>query len=191
MFDRLRTVTLFDLVLFLVTICITAVWFTIFVAMVHVLAERAGVTEPLATLLTLEWFFAAVQSLVFSQVVLVFKCFWTDVTAEGSSTYKYTSKTSPLFKKLANILDHYKSLCNMNQIMTKELVIREIRINEPTGLGDSDSWMTSFEVIRPLKLQSTKILIYSIWDIKSVLHYTISMHNMNCPIVEALCCIGW
>ena len=50
----------------------------------------------------------------------------------------------------------------MNQIMTKELVIREIRINEPTGLGDSDSWMTSFEVIMPLKLQSTKILIYSI-----------------------------
>ena len=50
--------------------------------------------------------------------------------------------------------------------MTEELVIREIRIDEATGRGDSDSRMTSFEVIIPLKLQSTKILIYSIWDIK-------------------------
>ena len=47
-------------------------------------------------------------------------------------------------------------------IMTEELVIREIRIDEATGQGDSDSRMTSFEVIMPLKLQSTKILIYSI-----------------------------
>ena len=46
--------------------------------------------------------------------------------------------------------------------MTKELVIREIRINEAAGRSDSDSRMTSFEVIMPLKLQSTKILIYSI-----------------------------
>ena len=50
--------------------------------------------------------------------------------------------------------------------MTKELVIREIRIDEAAGRGDSDSRMTSFEVIMPLILQSTKILIYSIWDIK-------------------------
>ena len=35
-------------------------------------------------------------------------------------------------------------------------------------------------------LQSTKILIHSIWDIKSVLHYTISMHNTNCPIVRSV-----
>ena len=35
--------------------------------------------------------------------------------------------------------------------MTKELVIREIRIDEAVGRGDSDSRMTSFEVI---KLQS-------------------------------------
>ena len=48
----------------------------------------------------------------------------------------------------------------MYGIMTEELVICEIRIDE--GGGDSDSWMTSFEVIMPLKLQSTKILIYSI-----------------------------
>ena len=39
---------------------------------------------------------------------------------------------------------------------------REIRIDEAAGRGDSDSRMTSFEVIMPLKLQSTKILIYSI-----------------------------
>ena len=44
-------------------------------------------------------------------------------------------------------------------IMTEELVIREIRIDEAAGRGDSDSRMTSFEVIMPLKLQSTKILI--------------------------------
>ena len=46
--------------------------------------------------------------------------------------------------------------------MTEELVIREIRIDEATVRGDSDSRMTSFEVIMPLKLQSTKILIHSI-----------------------------
>ena len=32
-------------------------------------------------------------------------------------------------------------------IMTEELVIREIRIDEAAGRGDSDSRMTSFEVI--------------------------------------------
>ena len=50
----------------------------------------------------------------------------------------------------------------MYGILTEELVIREIRIDEAAGRGDSDSRMTSFEVIMPLKLQSTKILIYSI-----------------------------
>ena len=70
----------------------------------------------------------------------------------------------------------------MYGIMTEELVIREIRIDEA-----ADSRMTSFEVIMPLKLQSRlEILIYSIWDIKSVLHYTISMHNTNCPIVRSV-----
>ena len=62
-------------------------------------------------------------------------------------------------------------------IMTEELVIHEIRIDEAADRGDSDSRMTSFEVIMPLKLQSTKILIHRIWDIKFVLHYTIYMHN--------------
>ena len=43
-------------------------------------------------------------------------------------------------------------------IMTEELVIREI---EATGRGDSDSRMTSCEVIMPLTLQSTmKALMY-------------------------------
>ena len=45
--------------------------------------------------------------------------------------------------------------------MTEERVIREIRIAKAAGQGDSDSRMTRFEVIMPLKLQSTKILIYS------------------------------
>ena len=49
----------------------------------------------------------------------------------------------------------------MYGIMTEELVILEIRIYEAAGRGDSDSQMTSFEVIMPLKLQSTKISIYS------------------------------
>ena len=40
-------------------------------------------------------------------------------------------------------------------IMTEELVIREIRIDKAAGRGNSDSWKTSFEVIMPLKLQST------------------------------------
>ena len=47
-------------------------------------------------------------------------------------------------------------------IMTEESVIREIRIDEAADRGNSDSRMTHFEVIMPLKLQSTKILIYSI-----------------------------
>ena len=67
--------------------------------------------------------------------------------------------------------------------MTEELVIREIRIDEAI---DSDSRMTSFKVIMPLKLQSTKILIYNICDIKSVLHNTKYMHNTNCPIVGSV-----
>ena len=50
----------------------------------------------------------------------------------------------------------------MYGIMTEERVICEIRIDEAAGRGDSDSRMTHFEVIMPLKLQSTKILIYSI-----------------------------
>ena len=58
--------------------------------------------------------------------------------------------------------------------MTEECVIREIRIDDAAGRGDSDSRMTCFEVIMLLQLQSTKLLIYSIWDKrKSVLHYTI------------------
>ena len=40
-------------------------------------------------------------------------------------------------------------------IMTEEFVFREIRINEAAGQGDSDSRMTSFEVIMPLELQLT------------------------------------
>ena len=35
-------------------------------------------------------------------------------------------------------------------IMTEELVIREILIDEAAGRGDSDSRITSFEVIMPL-----------------------------------------
>ena len=70
--------------------------------------------------------------------------------------------------------------------MTKELFIREIRIDGAAGLVDSDSRMTSFEVIMPLKLQLTKIFIYSTSDLKSVLHYTISMHNTNCSIVRSV-----
>ena len=51
----------------------------------------------------------------------------------------------------------YNYMTRMYGIMTEELVICEIRIDEATGRGDSDSRMTSFEVIMPLKLQSTKI----------------------------------
>ena len=63
--------------------------------------------------------------------------------------------------------------------MTEELVIREIRIDEAAGRGDSDLRM-------PLKLKSNKILIHSILDIRSVLRYTICMHNTNCPIVRSV-----
>ena len=47
--------------------------------------------------------------------------------------------------------------------MTEELVIHEFRINKATGRRDSDSRMTSFEVIMPLKLQSTmKALLFDV-----------------------------
>ena len=39
--------------------------------------------------------------------------------------------------------------------MTKEIVICEIRIDEAAGRGNSDSWLMSFEVIMPLKFQSS------------------------------------
>ena len=55
------------------------------------------------------------------------------------------------------------SMCGkMYGIMTEKIVICEIRIDEAAGQGDSDSRMTSFEVIMPLKLLSNKISIYSI-----------------------------
>ena len=37
--------------------------------------------------------------------------------------------------------------------MIEELVIHEIRTDKAAGQGDSDSWMTSFKVIMPFKLQ--------------------------------------
>ena len=39
--------------------------------------------------------------------------------------------------------------------MTQEIVNNVIRIDKVAGRGISDSWMTSFEVIMPFKLQST------------------------------------
>ena len=41
--------------------------------------------------------------------------------------------------------------------MTEEIAIREIsfRIDEDAGRGNSDSGVTSFKVIMPLRLQST------------------------------------
>ena len=45
-------------------------------------------------------------------------------------------------------------------IMTEELFFHEISIDKPEGRRDSDSRMTSFDVIIPLKLQSiVKILL--------------------------------
>ena len=44
--------------------------------------------------------------------------------------------------------------------MTEERVIREIRIDETAGRGDSNSQMTSFKVIMPLKLQSTMKVLF-------------------------------
>ena len=70
--------------------------------------------------------------------------------------------------------------------MTEELVIREMRIDKAAGRDDSDSRMMRLEVIMPLKLQSSKILIYSVRDIKSVLQFTISRHNTNCPIARSV-----
>ena len=39
--------------------------------------------------------------------------------------------------------------------MTEELVICEVRVDEVAGRGDSNALMASFEVIMPLKLNST------------------------------------
>ena len=65
---------------------------------------------------------------------------------------------------------HYNKV--MYGIMTEEHIIHEIRINEAAFQGDLDSGMTHS--------------IYSIRDIKSVLHYTISMHNTKCPILRSI-----
>ena len=43
----------------------------------------------------------------------------------------------------------------MYGIMTEEFIIHQIRIDKAAGQGDSDSGVTSFKVIMPLKLQST------------------------------------
>ena len=49
--------------------------------------------------------------------------------------------------------------------MTEELIIREMIIDEAAGRGDSDSRMTNFEVIMPLKHQSTrKVLLCCIFS---------------------------
>ena len=50
-------------------------------------------------------------------------------------------------------MHQYDSKCNVYDLAMN--YVCEIRINEAAGRGDSDSWMTSFEVIMPLKLQST------------------------------------
>ena len=54
-------------------------------------------------------------------------------------------------------------------IMTEAPIIREIRIDEVAGRGDSDSHMRSFKVIMPLKLQSP----------------------MKAVLKDALHCLGW
>ena len=58
----------------------------VFVAMVHVLAVRAGVREPFATFIALEWLFAAVQAFVLGQVVFVFEGFPADVAGERAGS---------------------------------------------------------------------------------------------------------
>ena len=59
----------------------------------------------------------------------------------------------------------------MYGIMTEELFISEFRIHdEAADRGDSDSQMTSFEVIMPLKLQST-IKVFCRMS-KLVIHYS-------------------
>ena len=54
-------------------------------------------------------------------------------------------------------------------ILTEELITCEIRIDKVASHGDSDSWMTSSEVIMQLKLQST----------------------MKALLLDALHCLGW
>ena len=54
--------------------------------MVHVLAVRAGVREPFATFIALEWLFAAVQAFVLGQVVFVFEGFPADVAGERAGS---------------------------------------------------------------------------------------------------------
>lgn len=56
------------------------------VAVVHVLAVRSGVREPLQALAALEWFLAAVQALVLRQVVFVLEGLWTLDALVGALT---------------------------------------------------------------------------------------------------------
>ena len=73
--------------------------------------------------------------------------------------YLKTTKLKQPWKYRAHSNLRSPNQATMYGIMTEERFIREIRIDEAAGRDDSDSRMTCFEVIMPLKLQSTKLYI--------------------------------
>ncbi|KYN33792.1 hypothetical protein ALC56_11868 [Trachymyrmex septentrionalis] len=66
-----------------VQVLLFSVRFAIRITMIHVLAVGAGVREALEALGALEGLFAAVQPLVFSQMMLVLERSWTLHTFVG------------------------------------------------------------------------------------------------------------
>lgn len=62
--------------------------FAVVESVIHVLAVGSGVREALETLFALEWFFAAVQALVFGQVVFVLEGLAAQFALVRSLTWK-------------------------------------------------------------------------------------------------------
>lgn len=63
-----------------------SVRFAVRIAVVHVLAVRSGVRETFQAFAALKWLLAAVQTLVFSQMVFVFERFRTFEAFVGTLT---------------------------------------------------------------------------------------------------------
>ena len=94
---------------------------------------------------------------IFSQILYLLQTLWFKAINFSFIQEASVNRVTSLCKQFT-----HPEVYTLYGIMTEERVIHEIRIDEAAGQGDSDSRMTRFEVIMPLKLQSAKLLIYSI-----------------------------
>ena len=64
----------------------------------------------------------------------------------SSGTHKYVDECFIGYRPTTLVI--IRSACHVYRIMTEQLVNREIRIDEAAGRCNSDSRMTSFDVIK-------------------------------------------